>query len=100
LTLVKTDPNELLQMKLEITRPMNCSNDVAFKLVPTGDGTRVTWSMEGPNNFISKAMSAFVNMDALVGKPFEEGLASLNVLAQADAGKQGAAAENDEAPDR
>ncbi len=38
--------------------------------------------MRGENNFMSKLMSVFVSMDAMIGKDFEEGLANLKQLAE------------------
>jgi uncharacterized protein YndB with AHSA1/START domain len=82
LTIVDCTPGELVTMQLEFTRPFACQNRVDFKLVPTADGTRVSWIMEGKNNFISKAMSLIINMDKVVGTDFEQGLANLNSVAQ------------------
>ena len=39
--------------------------------------------MDGKHNVIMKAMSLFMNMDKMVGKDFEEGLANLNRVVQA-----------------
>ena len=83
LTIVESTPGELVTMQLEFTRPFACQNRVDFKLVPTAGGTRVSWIMEGKNNFISKAMSLIINMDKMVGTDFEQGLANLNAVAQA-----------------
>ena len=83
LTIVDCTPGELVTMRLEFTRPFACQNRVDFKLVPAADGTRVSWIMEGKNNFISKAMSLIINMDKMVGTDFEQGLANLNSVAQA-----------------
>ena len=39
---------------------------------------RVTaWAMFGPNLFVSKVMGLFVDIDKMVGKDFEAGLAAL-----------------------
>jgi hypothetical protein len=38
--------------------------------------------MYGPSPFISKLMGLFFNMDKLIGKDFESGLASLKSLAE------------------
>jgi carbon monoxide dehydrogenase subunit G len=85
LTIVNSKPGELVTMKLEFTRPFKCTNDVNFKLVPSGAGTRVSWIMDGKNNFVSKAMCLVMDMDKMVGKDFEQGLANLNTVAQAKA---------------
>jgi Polyketide cyclase / dehydrase and lipid transport len=84
-TLLESKADEFVSMKLEMFRPFACTNQVTFKLVPAEGGTRVSWIMDGKNNFMGKAVSLFMNMDALVGKNFEEGLAKLNTAAQAEA---------------
>ena len=38
--------------------------------------------MYGPNLFMAKLMSMFVNMDKLVGKDFEKGLAEMKAAAE------------------
>ena len=43
----------------------------------------VTWSMEGKNNFLSKAFCLFVNMDKMVGADFDKGLADMKEIAEA-----------------
>ena len=83
MTLEESKPDELVAIKLEFTKPMQATNQATFKLVPSDDGTRVTWSMDGNNGFMGKAFSLFVNMDKMVGAQFEEGLGNLNTLAQA-----------------
>jgi Polyketide cyclase / dehydrase and lipid transport len=82
LTILQSKPGELVSMKLEFTRPFACNNQVNFILVPSGNGTRVTWAMDGKNRFMSKAMSLVMNMDKMVGKDFEQGLANLNTVVQ------------------
>ena len=38
--------------------------------------------MDGPNLFMGKVMSVFMNMDKMIGKQFAEGLASLKAVAE------------------
>ena len=85
LTITGVSPNEEVEMRLEFTKPMQATNRALFTLIPAGDGTHVTWRMEGTNNFVGKAASLVMNMDETVGGPFERGLADLKTLAEADA---------------
>jgi hypothetical protein len=50
--------------------------------------------MDGPNNFMSKAFGLFMDMEEMIGKDFEKGLADIKKNAEADAAQrpQGAAA--------
>lgn len=69
-------------IKLEFFRPMAGSNPTNFNLQPQGDGTHVTWVMEGPMPYISKVMCIFMSMDKMVGSDFDKGLAKLKAEAE------------------
>ena len=51
-------------------------------MLPQGNATRVGWRMHGPLPFMGKVMHLFMNMDNMVGKDFESGLANLKRLAE------------------
>jgi hypothetical protein len=74
-------PNSV-RMKLDFLKPFEAHNFAEFTLAPEGPATRVSWAMYGPANFMSKVMQVFVSMDKMVGKDFEEGLASLKAIAE------------------
>jgi uncharacterized protein YndB with AHSA1/START domain len=82
LTVLDTVPPNKLVLALDMTKPMEGHNTVEFTLVPEGSGTRLTWSIFGPMPFISKVMCVFIDMDKMIGKEFESGLASLKALAE------------------
>ncbi len=82
MTIEQSTPPAALGIKLEFIKPFEQSSDVKFAFSPEGAGTKVTWSMEGENNFLSKAFSLFMDMDKLVGGDFERGLASLKTTAE------------------
>ncbi len=69
-------------IKLDFTRPFEAHNRVVFTMVPAGDATEVTWDMQGPANYLSKLIGIFINMDRMVGKDFEVGLANLKAAAE------------------
>lgn len=69
-------------LKLDFSKPFAAHNQVDFQLQPQGDGTKVTWSMNGPQPYMMKVMCLFVSMDKMVGKDFEAGLASLKTAAE------------------
>jgi len=82
ISIVESKPAEFVAMKLEMLSPFPATNQVRFTLTPSGGGTRVTWTMIGHNGFMGKAFSMVCNLDKMVGKDFEEGLANLNQVAQ------------------
>jgi hypothetical protein len=85
MTLLDSKPNEQLSIRLRFVKPFAATNLTTFRLVPAAGGTTVHWIMEGENGFSAKAFAVFVNMDKLLGKDFEEGLANLNRVTQAQA---------------
>jgi K+-transporting ATPase KdpF subunit len=71
-----------LRIKLDFERPFEGHNTAEFTFVPQGDATLVTWAMYGPAPFLSKLMQVFINMDSMIGKDFEAGLAGLKKLTE------------------
>lgn len=69
-------------MRLDFEQPFAASNMAEFQLRLSGDKTRITWSMHGPANFMSKLMETLTLMDRMVGKDFESGLANLKMIAE------------------
>jgi uncharacterized protein YndB with AHSA1/START domain len=75
-------PPSKVAIKLDFVRPFEAHNIVEFTLAPKGDSTDVTWAMQGPVPYVAKIMHVFVDMDSMVGKDFEAGLASLKAVAE------------------
>lgn len=80
--ILDTAPGAKVSMKLDFIRPFEGHNTADFTLAPKAGATEVTWAMTGPTPFVSKLMQVFVNMDTMIGKDFEEGLANLKTLAE------------------
>jgi hypothetical protein len=78
-------PAEQVTILLEFKEPWQATNVTTFRLAATPQGTKVTWAMDGENNFAAKAMSMVMDMDQMIGKDFEAGLANLGALAKAAA---------------
>lgn len=75
-------PPSKLVIKLDFFKPFEAHNVAEFTLEPQGDTTTVTWSMHGPQPYMMKVMTVFMNMDKMVGKDFETGLANLKSMAE------------------
>ena len=69
-------------LKLDFLKPFEAHNTVDFVLAPKGDLTEVTWTMAGPTPYLGKIIHVFVDMDSVVGKDFEAGLANLKAIAE------------------
>ncbi len=70
-------------IQLDFLRPFEAHNVTDFTLARRADsGTDVTWQMRGQSPFVSKLMGVFVDMDKMIGKDFEAGLANLKAAAE------------------
>ena len=76
-------PFSKIVIDLHFLKPFEARNTVEFTLEPKGGATRVVWLMYGPAHFMSKLMGVFMNMDRMIGKDFEAGLANLKKAAEA-----------------
>ena len=75
-------PSSRIALKLDFVKPFEGHNVVEFTLEPKGDATQVTWTMAGDTPYFAKIIHVFVNMDSMVGKDFEAGLANLKSIAE------------------
>jgi uncharacterized protein YndB with AHSA1/START domain len=73
----KVVPAREVVFKLDFLKPFKASNTAEFVMTPTDAGTDLSWAMFGPSPLISKLMGVFMDMDKIVGKDFEAGLAAL-----------------------
>ncbi len=69
-------------MKLDFVRPFEAHNQAEFTLAPRGDATELTWAMVGPSPYVSKVMGVIFDFDQMIGKDFEDGLATLKAAAE------------------
>ncbi len=80
--IAESSPPSRVAIDLAFVRPFEARNIVEFTLAPERDATNVTWAMNGPSPYLSKLMGIFCNMDSMIGKDFEAGLASLKTVAE------------------
>ena len=80
--ITETSPPHKVTMKLNMIEPFEAHNTVEFTLQPNGDATNVTWAMDGRLPYLAKVMHVLFDMDKMVGKDFETGLANLRQVAE------------------
>ena len=84
--ILETSVPTKITINLDFFTPFEGHNTAEFTMLPQGDATnvttKVTWLMHGPSRFIGKIMHVFINMDRMVGKDFEIGLANLKRLTE------------------
>jgi len=80
--IIDITPNTVLRIKLDFFAPFEAHNTAEFTLENGSGLVTLTWAMYGPASFPLKIMHLFMNMDQMVGKDFENGLANLKSLAE------------------
>jgi carbon monoxide dehydrogenase subunit G len=80
--ILDSQPSSSVQIDLQFIAPFKAHNQTLFTLVPKDKTTHVIWSMTGKKNFMMKLMGVFMDMDKMVGKDFEKGLATLKMEAE------------------
>jgi carbon monoxide dehydrogenase subunit G len=71
-----------ITIKLDFIKPFEGHNTAEFTLQPDGENTKITWAMFGPNLYVGKVMSIFFNMDTMLGREFDKGLADIKSLSE------------------
>lgn len=80
--ILESAPSARITIKLDFLKPFEAHNVADFRLEPQGGETAVTWTMQGPASFVVKIMHVFMDMDRMVGKDFEAGLANMKAVAE------------------
>ena len=70
-------------IQLDFSKPFVAHNMAEFTLTAMGDATELTWAMYGPSPLVSRLMGLVFNMDRLIGRDFEKGLANLQAALKA-----------------
>ncbi|HKF20803.1 MAG TPA: SRPBCC family protein [Candidatus Angelobacter sp.] len=81
LEIVESSPT-LIRLQADWARPFAARNINCFNIDPQGNGTRVTWTLDGENVFMLKVMTVFVSTESLMGPHLEKGLAGLKASAE------------------
>ena len=71
-----TSPSKIV-IKLDFFKPFEGHNTAEFTVLSQGSATEVNWAMYGPAPFMHRVMQVFMNLDRMIGKDFEAGLANL-----------------------
>ena len=80
--ILEIQPPSRIVIKLDFIRPFEGHNTAEFTMLPQGDATNLTWTMVGPAPLMSRLMQVFINLDQMIGKDFEAGLANLKKLTE------------------
>ena len=80
--ITESSPPSKVTIKLDFMKPFEAHNIAEFTLEAGTDSTTVTWAMHGPLPYLAKVIHLFFNMDSMVGRDFEAGLANLKTIAE------------------
>ncbi len=80
--ITESSPPSRVTINLDFVKPFKAHNIVELTLDAQDGSTNVTWAMHGPLPYIAKVIHLFINMDSMVGKDFETGLANLKTVAE------------------
>ncbi len=80
--IVESSAPSRVAIDLHFIKPFETRSSGEFTLTPEGGMTTVTWAMHGPNLFIGKLMGTLMNMDKMIGKDFEAGLAKMKAAVE------------------
>lgn len=82
MTIVDSRPDELVDIKVDFTKPFENTSASTFALKPEGNQTVVTWRMSGEQNYIAKAICVVFNGKKMLGGEMDKGLASLRAVSE------------------
>lgn len=80
-----TSVKPLAEVKIELKfiKPFESLANTQFNIAKQVDSTKVTWTMSGENNIMSKWICLVMGgMDSMIGKDFEAGLKSLKEMSE------------------
>lgn len=82
ISIVEPSAPDTVTMQLDMVEPMAARNRIDFRLQPKGNGTEVTWSMQGPTPYVAKVLHTVFDVESMMRKDLDAGLASLKALAE------------------
>ena len=80
--IVESEPPNRVAMSLMFIEPWQSEARTSIEIQPKGEVSEVTWSMDGDNDFMGKMMGMMMDLDALVGTDYEQGLGNLKKLVE------------------
>jgi uncharacterized protein YndB with AHSA1/START domain len=80
--IIDMTPPSTVRIRVRFLEPLATTNTMEFAFDGGDNYTEVTWTMDGPMPYVSKLLSVFTSMDALIGPDFELGLRNLKALSE------------------
>jgi len=85
---IDADPYDQIEQKIVFLEPFKSESNIDWKFEPVENGTKVTWSMNGKQDFMTKMFTTFMgSIEKNTAPDFERGLAKLDSVVVADMAK-------------
>ena len=82
---ISEEENKSITQHISFIKPFKSESDINWTFEPTKEGTKVTWSMEGKQDFMTKMYTAFTgSIEESTAPSFERGLFKLDSIIQSD----------------
>lgn len=82
---LETESNRSIIQKIEFIKPFESQSNINWFFEPTKEGTKVTWQMEGEQDFMTKLYTTFMgSIESNTSPDFERGLFKLDSVTRAD----------------
>ena len=81
-TIVESDPDRAVNLKVTFTRPFEGGTNSDFRFVSKGDQTEVAWAMHGTHGFVAKVFNVVFDGLGMMGKDIDKGLAQLKAVVE------------------
>ncbi|MEE9385176.1 MAG: SRPBCC family protein [Nannocystaceae bacterium] len=82
MTITEASAPTRMVFKLEFKKPMESEAVAAFDMVAAGAKTKVTWSLDGHNNFMGKFFGLLMGVEDMIGSAYEDSLTNLTDIAE------------------
>lgn len=86
--IIASEPSNSVTVDLRFLKPFKSVAETRFDIAAQGDGSTVTWTMEGELTFVTRVMGIFKSMDAMIGPDFEKGLKQLKGTVEGTPGSE------------
>lgn len=85
--ITKADPGKRIDIHLTFFEPFASESETYYLVEPAPGGAKVSWVMDGDNGFMEKAVGLFMDMEGMIAKDFDKGLAKFASVSKAEAKK-------------
>ena len=82
MTITETEAPNRIAIQLDFVEPFASRNFASFALTERAGSTEVVWEMHGPVSFLQRIIGLFVDMEKMMGRSFDDGLAELRRIAE------------------